>query len=151
MSFVEISTNSMMWRMVAESAKNDALTALYMRGKKKEIELYKSLWVSEMPVCDAIVGGMYSYGLIPKGFQIVETRVKTGFLSTYHAFLLNYSSGEIIDPTAAQFFNPNFNSPGSAVYRMQSNNPNSVIIQADLGLGILVSSIEKVKGVKYLI
>lgn len=151
MSFYEIPTNSRMWQVVVNSAKNDALTALYMRGKIKEVELYRKLWGSEMPVCDAIVGGMYSYGLVPDGYQVVETRVKTGFSSTYHAFLFNDSSGEIIDPTAAQFFNPNFNSPGSAVYRMQIKNPNGVIVRADLGLGILVTCINDVRGVRYLI
>lgn len=149
MSFYEIPTNSRMWQVVVNSAKNDALTALYMGGKRKEVDLYKRLWVSEIPVCDAVVGGMMSYGLVPKGYEIWQTNVKKGFRSTFHTLLLNPSTGEIIDPTAAQFFNPSFNEPGAAVYRMLKYNPENVIIRSDLGLGILVGHYEVIRGINY--
>lgn len=151
MDVLEIQTDSRMWAVVANSAKNDALTALFFRGKRKEIELYRNLWVSEIPVCDAVVGGMCSYGLVPKGFDVCNISVREGYRTTSHTLLLNYTTGFIIDPTAAQFFKPDFLKPGAAVYRMLDKNPGRVIIKSDLGLGILMSSIDQVRGIKYLV
>lgn len=152
MSFCEtqIQINSYLWKVVLNSAKTDALTALFMSPKRSLIKDYRVLWPSEIPICDAVINGMVSCGLVPEGFKVMNGAVSTSCgLSLAHTYLLNPSNGYVFDPTSAQFFDPDPENPGNAIYKMMEYNPGNVTLEPSIGLGILFAPSYEVQGFTY--
>ena len=146
----EFHVNSRFWRLVLNSAKTDALTALYMSPRRSLMQDYKRLWPSEIPICDAVMRGVVSYGLLPEGFEIIDGTITTSAGNTVaHTYGLNPWDGHIFDPTSAQFYYPDVEVPGGAVYRMMECNPGKVVVDPTIGLGILFAIYNEVGGLAY--
>jgi hypothetical protein len=146
----QIQITSPMWRIVLNTAKTDALTALFQSPRKTLVKDYRNLWPSEMPICDALVGGIVAYGLHPRGCEMIDGVVTTSHGNVFnHTYLYNPSTGYIFDPTAAQFFGPCPQNPGRAIYTMMENNPGNVIVETNIGLGILFTPYCDVGGIVY--
>lgn len=146
----QIYTKSPFWGLVMNSAKTDALTTLFMSPKRSLIQDYRRLWPSEIPICDAVMKGLTSYGLLPEGFEIVDGTVTSKYgITVNHTFGFNSWDGHVFDPTVAQFFDPNPDSPGEAIYRMMDYNPGRVLVDPTIGLGILYAPYYEVQGFAY--